>query len=108
MSSKPASMQMAEIGEVTGLADGSALSVKPAAAAAKGAQSAPPLPASQPSERADSCKASAATSVGAASSKSLFSAVSKRPAEVRKPKLVLLQEKQTHTIHTCCLGLGIW
>lgn len=100
---EPASTQLAEIAEVSGLTDGSELSVKPAAA--DDAESAPPLPARQASERAGSCQAPAATSVGAASSKSLFSAVSKRPAEVCKPKLDLLQEKQKHTARFCCLGI---
>lgn len=79
--SKPASKQMAEIAVVSGLADGSEQSVTPAAAA-DDAESALPMPAGQPSEKADSCQASATMSVGAANSKSLFSAVSKRPAEV--------------------------
>ena len=96
--SKPASTQMAEIAEVSGPAAGSELSVKPAGAA-DDAESASPLPAGQPSERAVSCQASAATSVGAAGSKSLFSAVSKRPAEVRNQTNSASAEANTYSIH---------
>ena len=82
--SEPASTQLAEIAAASSLADDSELSVQPAAtAAADGAESAPPLPPSHANRGTDSHQASAAISTGAASSKSLFSVVSKRPAEVR-------------------------
>lgn len=73
---EPASTQLAEI--ASGQADDSELStaVKPAA---DDAESAPPLPAAHVNKGADSHTASTATNAG---NKSLFSAVSKRPAEV--------------------------
>ena len=89
--SKPASTQLAEIAEASGLADDSQMSVHPAAA--DDAESAPPIPASHAN------KGPAASSAGAASSKILFSAVSKRPAEVRN--ITLCSPANFH------LGLGL-
>ena len=79
--SQPASTQLAEIARASDLADDSQVSVQPAAAA-EDAESALPMPASHANKGAHSYQASAASSAGAPSSKSLFSAVSKRPAEV--------------------------
>lgn len=76
---EPASTQLAEIADASGQADDSELStaVQPAV---DGAESAPPQPSSHAGKAANSRAASTATS--AAADKGLFSAVSKRPAEV--------------------------
>ena len=75
--SEPGSTQLAEIAEASGVVDDSQLSMQ--SAAADDAESAPPITASHGPH---SYQASASSSAGAANSKSLFSAVSKRPAEV--------------------------
>ena len=102
---EPASTQLAEIAEASGLADDSQLSQQPAAA--DDAESAPPIPGSHAIKGAQSLQASAGSSAGAASSKSLFSAVSKRPAEVCNLALCSPAKAhpglgQTPNVRACC------
>lgn len=91
---EPASTQLFGIAGASTREDASELSAA-AQPAADGAESAPPLPASHADKGADSRAAAAATNAVAAGHKGLFSAVSKRPAEVRNltasssPKLCL-------------------
>ena len=109
--SQPASTQLAEIADASSQADALSTAVQPTA---DDAESAPQPAVSQSVRLADSHSTPESVNTAAASSKGLFSAVSKRPAEVRcQPRVCqvmqhaeysMLLRKTSHVAMMSCLS----